>query len=187
MTNFISGKELKTFKTKKGNKVVIRYPKWEDLDKLLLFINSLIEENTFIMISGNKKTKDEEIEYLVDTIKQIEQNKKVQLFVFVKDKLVGNSAITQQSYREKHVGQVDISVSKGYRNEGIGKELLNSLIHEAKYKLKVKLLTLTVFENNKRGIAFYKKLGFKEAGTVPKSVLYKGKYVGLMTMYLELE
>ena len=64
--------------------------------------------------------------------------------------------------------------------------MLNSLAHEAKDKLEVKLLTLTVFENNERAIAFYKKLGFKGAGTVPKSILYKGKYVGQMTMYKEL-
>lgn len=187
MTNFISGKIVKTFKSKKGNDIVIRCPKWEDLDELLSFINSLIEEDTFIMALGDKKTKDEEIEYLVDAIKQIEQNKKVQLFAFIKNKLVGNATITQQSFRAGHVGKVDISIRQGYRNEGIGKELLSSLIQEAKDKLKVKLLTLTVFENNERGIAFYKKLGFKVAGTVPKVIFHQRKYVGHMTMYLELQ
>lgn len=84
-SSFISGKIVKTFKSKKGN--------------------------------------DEEIEYLIDAIKQIEQNKKAQLFAFIDNKLVVNAAITQQSFRAEHVGKVDISVRQGYRNEGIGKEL----------------------------------------------------------------
>jgi hypothetical protein len=48
MSNFIPGKVIKTFITKKDTEVTIRYPKWEDLDEMTRYINEISKEDTFV-------------------------------------------------------------------------------------------------------------------------------------------
>lgn len=52
---------VKTFTAKDGRAVVLRTPRWEDLDDLLEFINSLVEEGAEIG-KNQKATRDEEME-----------------------------------------------------------------------------------------------------------------------------
>ena len=40
-----SGIIVSEFLTKNGNKVILRYPKWEDLDNLVLYWNDIFEES----------------------------------------------------------------------------------------------------------------------------------------------
>lgn len=182
---FKPGKIIKKFKSKTGKQVIIRYPKWEDLDELLSFINELSSEDTFITYFGQKITKDEEIEYLANSIKKMEKNQRIHLCAFIGDKLVGNCAVTRKSQRSKHVGEVDISVRKEHRNEGLGAKLLKSLVDESK-KLGLKILYLGVFENNPRARHLYEKLGFKECGKIPEMYFFKGKYIAQVLMYLKI-
>ncbi|MEK7119576.1 MAG: GNAT family N-acetyltransferase, partial [Patescibacteria group bacterium] len=72
-----------------------------------------------------------------------------------------------------------------YRQEGIGYQLLSTLIEEGK-KAGLKLLILHCFENNDRALHLYEKLGFKRAGLVPGVYAYKGTFVGEVTLYLPL-
>ncbi len=178
------GHIIKTFKSKKGNNVVIRYPKWEDLDDLVIFANNLVKEDTFIML--NKEiTKEEESKWLSETITQIEEGKKIQLAAVVNGKFAANCEIRVRDKKQTHVGEIGISVALPYRQEGIGHQLLTTLIEEGK-KAGLKLLILHCFENNDRALHLYEKLGFKRAGLVPDVYLYKGSYIGEVTLYLPL-
>jgi hypothetical protein len=55
----LSGKIVKSYVAKDGRKVILRTPKWEDLDDMLALINSLIEEKANIIKTVNM-TRDEE-------------------------------------------------------------------------------------------------------------------------------
>lgn len=178
------GKIIKTFKSKKGREVVIRYPKWEDLEEVLKFANNLAFEDTFVELQG-PISKDEEIKWLADTIARMEQGKRVHLVASVNGQYAGNCEIRVGEKRRRHVGEIGISVAKEYRQEGIGTELLRSLIEEGK-KLGLKLLLLYCFETNARAIHVYETLGFKRAGLVPGVFAYKDDFVGEVTMYLPL-
>ena len=50
----------------------------------------------------------------------------------------------------------------------------------------MKVLVLSVFDINKPAKALYTKMGFKEAGRIPKGIYKKGKYIDLMRMTQEL-
>lgn len=50
----------------------------------------------------------------------------------------------------------------------------------------MKVLILDVFDTNKVAKELYKKIGFKEAGKIPKGIRKKGKYIDLVKMALEL-
>ena len=54
----------KTFILKNGIEVLLRLPQKEDADALLVFANVISKEDTFITMSGETLTLDEEITYL---------------------------------------------------------------------------------------------------------------------------
>lgn len=183
---FIPGKIVKVFTTKKGKEIVIRYPKWEDLDQLTFYINKLSQEDTFILFSGEKITKEEEGKTLASWFLAMEKGDKVVLGCFYKEKLVAIANVDRNldnRKRGRHIGGFGISVAKEFRGEGIGFQLAKTIIDEAKKKITgLKMIILGVFEPNKIGLNLYKKLGFKEYGRLPKGIFYKGKYIDEVKM-----
>ncbi|MBU2052305.1 GNAT family N-acetyltransferase, partial [Patescibacteria group bacterium] len=73
------------------------------------------------------------------------------------------------------------------RGQGIGLKIAQKTIQLAKEKLGIKQVVLNCFANNKIGINFYKKLGFKKHGLHPKAVLYKNQYIDEILFYKDLE
>lgn len=179
------GKIIKTFTSKKGNRVIIRYPKWEDLDDLHRFINALSKEDTFVKYSGEEISREEEARWLGETLLKMETAEKVHLVATVNGSFAGNCEIRRHKRRETHVGTIGISVAPKYRDEGIGAALLSALIEQGK-KAGLKLLILHCFETNDRALHLYEKLGFTRAGLVPGVYAYKGSFVGEVTLYLLL-
>jgi RimJ/RimL family protein N-acetyltransferase len=176
---------IKKFISKKGHEVIIRTPKWEDLDSMLEFANALSKEDTFVLLNGITLTRDDEIAYLSTQIAGMEKKTKIHLVATVKGKFAANCGIDIDRWRKKHVGLIHISVTEQFREEGIGIELMNALISEAK-KMGLRVLTLTCLENNTRALHVYEKIGFQKAGIIPKAILYHGEYVGEIQMYLQI-
>jgi ribosomal protein S18 acetylase RimI-like enzyme len=67
----------------------------------------------------------------------------------------------------------DVFVSKEYRNQGVGRQLMNALICEAKIR-KCSRISLEVIKNNFNAQALYQSLGFEE--TEPE-MFYWRKYL----------
>ncbi|MFQ6073862.1 MAG: hypothetical protein ACE5KC_01455, partial [Candidatus Bathyarchaeia archaeon] len=63
---------LREFVAKNGKRVVFRRPRWEDLDDLLDFINSLVEEGADIM-RETPVTREEEADWLGKRLASIEK------------------------------------------------------------------------------------------------------------------
>lgn len=179
------GKIINTFKSKTGRDVIVRYPKWEDLDDMLAFANELSKEDTFVLLSGETITRDEEIAYLAESFAKMEQEEAIQLIATVNGTFAANCAIQRLKRRKRDVGEINISVAQTFRDEGIGRDLLLALIEEGK-KAGLRLLTLHCFETNDRALHVYEKLGFKCSGTVPGVYAYKGSHIGEVTLYLPL-
>lgn len=178
------GTIIKTFTSKKGNPVVIRYPTWEDLDAFTSFINALVDEDTFIALH-TRITREEEAKWLAETIFAMEIGKKIHLVADVNGHVAGNCEIRIHDKRQAHVGDIGISVAAPYRDEGIGREILSTLIGEGR-KAGLKLLVMHCFENNARALHLYESLGFVRSGLVPGVYAYKGRFIGEVTLYLPL-
>ncbi|MFN4212837.1 MAG: GNAT family N-acetyltransferase [Microgenomates group bacterium] len=187
---FIPGKVVKTFVTKKGKEVIIRYPKWEDLDQLTFYINKLSVEDTFILFSGEKITKEEEGKTLANWFLAMEKGDKVVLGCFYQEKLVGIANVDRnldKRKRGRHIGGLGISVAEEFRGEGIGFVLAKTIIEEAKKKIAgLKMIILDVFEINKVAQNLYKKLGFIEYGRLKGGILYKGNFIDEQKMVFYL-
>jgi RimJ/RimL family protein N-acetyltransferase len=154
-----------------------------DFTALHRYANDLIDEDTFVMLSGKPLSEAEEREYFRDSLKKVVTGKKIHLVVYVDDVFAGSCEVRMFDRRKGHVGEIGISLARDYRNEGIGTECLKVLIDQAE-KRGLRLLYLHVFENNQRAIHLYRKLGFQDAGTVPGMYSYKGSYIGETVMYL---
>lgn len=162
---------------------MVRPPRAADLNQALTYINDLIAEDTYIIMSGDPITESEEREYLTGLLKDIRQKQAVGLYVFDGDKLVANGQIKKRPRRLAHIGGFGITVAKEYRQDGVGSQLMAMLLEQAKTRIGVKIVTLEVFSNNERGRYIYQKMGFKEFGVLPKSAVHRGEIIDLIQMY----
>lgn len=174
----------KTFKAKDGKKVVLRLPKWEDLDGLMDYINSLVDENLDIVLT-DKVTREEEAEWLAKRLVNIDKGDVIHVVAEVNGEVVAGAEVAKQKYRMSHVGRLGIGIKAGFRGIGIGTIVMKTLIEESK-KADLKVLVLDVFGTNVIAKELYEKFGFKEAGKIPKGIYKSGKYIDLLRMTLEL-
>lgn len=177
-------------KTKKGKDIVIRYPRWEDIDQLTEYINKLSAEDTFVLFSGEKIKKEEECRVLASWFVEMELKDAIWLVVEFKKKIIGVANISRNKNNRKrslHVGHLGISVKKEFRGERIGEVLLKAIIEEAKDKLpNLRMIFLEVYEKNYSAWELYQKLGFKKCGQIPGYLLYKNQYIDAINMVLFL-
>ena len=177
-------KIVKKFKMD-GETIIFRYPTIKDLNGLLNHINSLIEERAKISLQ-KKKSKKEEKEWLLESLKNIKEKSEVFLVVDWEEKIMGSCRANKKDGSRAHVAEFGISLNKEIRGKGIGTLLLKTLIKETEKVFKIKIAVLDVFSSNTIAQGLYKKLGFKEVGRIKKGVNYYGKYQDwiIMAKYL---
>ena len=173
-----------TFTAKDGRKVVLRSIKWEDLDNCIDFINSWVEEGAEIL-RDTMVTREEEADWLGARLARIEKGQLIDVVAEVDGEMVANSEVEKRSGFMSHVGYVGIGIKSGYRGIGIGSKLIQTLINESK-KIGLEILVLDVFDVNQPTKALYEKMGFNEAGRIPKGIHKNGKYIDLIRMTREL-
>ena len=118
-----AGTVYRRFTAKDGRQVTLRAPKWSDLDDMLDFINSLVEEGANILVD-TKQTRESEIEWLARLLTSLEKDKQVVVVAEVDGRFVGQTEVTPKGGRSRHVGSIGISLKDGYRDVGIGSELM---------------------------------------------------------------
>lgn len=177
---------LKKFKTKKGKEVSIRYLCQSDTKDLLELYNSLVDEKSYT-IASKKFTLEEEKLFIKDSLNKIEKGKAIFLIAEVDGHTLGVASIKKEdSPMLNHRGEFGIILKKEIRGEGVGKELMSCVIKEAKKFLKIKIVILNVFKENKIAISLYEKIGFKQVGEIEKGLKFWGKYKDeiIMVRYL---
>lgn len=181
------GQIAKKFKSKKGDEIVLRLIDKDDAKDFGRMYNSIIKEGDFVM-QLRPETPTETNRWVKEEIKKLIQNQKIQLLAVSDGKIIGQCGIIieKQTGRTAHVGKYAISIQKDYREQGIGTVLSREAINLAKKHLGIKIAKLSLMEDNKRALALYKKLGFKEVGTIPNVIRRKSSYVGQTIMYREL-
>jgi RimJ/RimL family protein N-acetyltransferase len=175
-----TGEILKKFNAKDGRNVVLRTPRWEDLDDLLELINSLVEEKADILAT-QKLMREAEAEWLLKTLSRLEKDEQFILVAEVDKKVVASSDFQIQGGPEEHVGEMGIVIKDGYRNVGIGTEMMKTLLEQAGM-LGLRKVTVNAFDTNKRAIHVYKKVGFVETGIIPQKHFRQGRFIDEVIM-----
>jgi ribosomal protein S18 acetylase RimI-like enzyme len=179
-----AGTILREFEARDGRKVILRTPTWEDLDDMLDFINSLVEEEAMILMEV-KQTRDQEVDWLARSLSNMEKDRTVRVVAEVDGRMVGQCEVSVGPGRKSHVGTLGISVKQGYRDVGIGQELMREAERHAG-KLGVEKIVLEVFATNDRAIHVYERMGYRVVGRVPGEIRYKGDYVDGLNMLKDI-
>ncbi len=177
----------KTFlKNGKKIEVLFREPKLSDAPLLLKFINSLIEEKAYLGYQKKFKLKQEKV-WLKIKIKELRTKNYVHIIALNNNAVVGSATVEKDKQAASHVGVFGIAIAKDYRGVGLGKFIMNLTIKQAKKQIKSEIIRLHVYSPNKPAIALYKKLGFKNVGTIPKGIKHHGKYMDDIIMYKKIK
>jgi RimJ/RimL family protein N-acetyltransferase len=176
-----AGRFLKTFTAGGGLTVVLRTPRWEDLDDLLDLINSLVEEKADIYVT-EKLTREAEARWLREGLSRLEKDEQFFLAAEVDGRVVALSDFQiKEGDPEQHVGAFGIIVKSGFRDLGIGTEIMKTLL-EVAASFGLRRVTVNAFATNKRSIHVYKKVGFFETGIIPKKNFRQGRFIDEVVM-----
>ncbi|TEU09376.1 GNAT family N-acetyltransferase [Candidatus Bathyarchaeota archaeon] len=179
-----AGTIIRTFESKDGRKVTLRAPRWDDLDDMLEFINSLVEEGADIMID-TKQTRESEVEWLARLLTRVEKDETTVVAAEVEGRYVGQAEVTPRSGRSRHVGVLGIALKDGYREIGIGTELMREAETQAR-RLGLEIIHLSVFATNERARHVYGKVGYRDVGVWPRAVKKDEVYIDEIMMSKEL-
>ena len=180
---------FKTFKSKNGQEVILRELRITDVKDMTELYNSHVEENLELDIPytlwGEKRTLEKTEEWLIDKLKNMTENKQINMVAEVNGKVIAICGVFRDRELHEHRAELGIVVHKDYREIGIGKQMIEISTEEAK-KLGVQVITLGFYETNERAKTLYEKLGFKEYGRLPKGVNTKKGYIADVFMYKDL-
>ncbi len=177
----IHGKVLEQFKVG-GKRAILRYPRFEDLDSLWQLINSMVEERAMLGVQ-KKPTRKEEVEWLSNLLKEVENKETVHLVLEIEGDLVGSAGVMRHKTPfQSHTAELGIILRQDIRGKGIGKRLINRILEEARDSLKVKMVTLQVMGINDIAQRLYARCGFQQTGIIRNGLRYYQEYVDAVTM-----
>lgn len=179
-------KSFGSFTSEKGRTITFREPSQEDVTSLLEFANALIHEDLYIQLGGSQSGKPlalmEEQQYVDRIVGELEKREGVHILAFHESTLVGNAGVTKGRNRREHVGSLGIALHEDYRGEGIGRKLIEILLHQVK-SIGIQMVELKVYHPNLQAIGLYQKMGFQEIGRFPNSGRYKDGFIDEVWMY----
>jgi L-phenylalanine/L-methionine N-acetyltransferase len=88
----------------------------------------------------------------------------------------------QSSLRRHHVRSVSLAISPQWQGRGLGRRLMQRLLHWADRWTHTLRIELMVHADNERAIALYRSLGFAEEGRHRGYALKDGHYVDSLSM-----
>ncbi len=183
------GHIIGTFQTQSGTPVLIRAISHTDTAATLQYFNTISAEDTFLLVSGEQFTHEHEERYVAQSVEHLVAGNKVHLLAFIGDTLVGNCEATRtMEYRKRalHVAQMGLSVDREFRDDGIGRLLMEKTIEEARKMPGIRLLRLWVFGTNEKAKKLYMSLGFEKVGAIPGGILFHNQYIDYDLMCLKL-
>jgi len=192
VTLFKAGHIYKRFTLASGKKVTLRVLRWEDLDGLLMFINSLVEEkqrdkkSTLYTGFDRKVTREEEVEWLAQTLVAIEGQSVINVVADIDGKIIANGDVTRGRYNDTHHhGHLGLTMISKYRGQGIGRKMIETLVRESG-RAGLRSLDTEFLAENETARRAYEKAGFKQAGIIPHKVFRNGRYFDGVVMAREL-
>jgi RimJ/RimL family protein N-acetyltransferase len=192
VTMLKAGYVYRRFTLASGKKVTLRVPRWEDLDGLLMFINSLVEEkqgdskSTLYTGFDRKVTREEEAEWLAQALVGIEREYVINMVADIDGEIIANGDVTRGRYKDTHHhGHIGLTMISKYRGRGIGRRMIETLVRESR-RAGLRTLDAEFLAENETARRAYEKAGFKQAGIIPHKVFRYGKYFDGLIMAREL-
>lgn len=106
------------------------------------------------------------------------------LVACVDGEIVGHAGLhpVAKSPRRSHAMSLGITVRRDFQGRGVGGALLKAILDLADNWLNVFRVELTVYTDNERALALYRRFGFEVEGTHRAYALRAGRYVDSHSM-----
>jgi ribosomal protein S18 acetylase RimI-like enzyme len=187
-----AGHVYRRFTLANGKRVTLRVLRWEDLDELLSFINSLVKEKqgdarTGLYTGFDKKvSRDEEAEWLAQRLVKIETGELINVIADVRGTVIANGEVTRGQYKDtRRHGHLMLTMISEYRGQGIGRRMIETLVRECR-GAGLRTLHVEFLAENESARRAYEKTGFKQTGRIPHKVFRGGKCFDGLIMDREL-
>lgn len=178
----------KSINLKNGENILIRFPKIEDTEGLLAMLQNSVATTDYLLLTTEETdiSIEQEKKWLLSVLSD---ENKIMLVAIHNNKVIGNAELTCGSIiKKKHWATLGITIIDKWRNLGLGREMISTLIDLAKEKNKIEIISLEVFANNYQAIALYQKMGFeKEAQIKDCFKQIDGTYVDNIIMTLRIK
>ena len=161
-----------TITLKNGKEAVFRSPRKEDAAELLNYLRKTAEETDFVLRYPDEITMTvEQEEMFIERINQSENS--YMILCLVDGRHAGNCSMQFHDKRKvRHRGEVAIALVKEFWGMGIGTFMFEEMIRIAQEQGKTQL-ELGMVDGNERGLALYRKMGFREYGRLPNAFQLK--------------
>lgn len=155
-----------------------------DIEHFIALWNSVYEEGEYLRSPAPKKA------MLSKVITRVEKESIPQFVAFDEKRLVGSIEVFPAEMcgydggEFTKTGFLGIHIDQQYRNQGLGKKLLETAIQSG-WEYGYDTIALHVYKSNRRAIILYEKFGFQHCGELGEVLLPNGKYLMSQKMVLK--
>lgn len=170
-------------RTKNGSAITIRTARPEDAHAILEHVHAGFAEGEFTLSTLDDFHMTDEQETVWIQANRADPGSLV-IVAEYKGQIIGMLNFSSERRRRvRHHGELSMGVNKTWRDQGIGRALLQTLIAWAEQHPVLEKLCLQVFTTNSRAIALYISLGFMEEGLQVRDIkLETGDYIDVLMM-----
>lgn len=156
--------------------VVFRHLRRDDDARLRRFVNFMLEHQPnvrFFRTASERLPKD----FFDDIMRKSKTRSHLFIIGEVNERIVLVAALSKGRYEiDKHTAEMLIGIHPQFRKAGIGTHAANILFSWA-HDAGIELIKAAYYDGNDAANIFYKKLGFREAGKLPKGRKAGNKYL----------
>jgi ribosomal protein S18 acetylase RimI-like enzyme len=156
----------------------------EDPKEFRRFINTLIKEDTYLLVK-KQVTLKEETQWLANQYQIQRKGEQIFLKVLAEDRLIGTGFAQPGFGRNQGNVNVGLALLKPWRGKGIGRMLLEELIVRSMQKWHPKNIYLHVISSNTITQKLYKAVGFRPIATLPEWFEYHTHYLDEYLLILD--
>ena len=178
--------EPKTVTLKNGNKGCLRPRSCQDTESVFKFLDSVFAEDRFFLTTLDEIRDLRSFEKAKERTELFNTHEnKLMLVTEIDGQIVSLSEIEcGEKKRNRHIGQIGISILPAYRGLGLGSAIMETMIDWATANPVIEKLALGVWSRNEPAIGLYTKMGFVEEGRKVREVKYAdGSYDDCICMY----
>lgn len=179
----------KDFILSSGDEVIFRHVRRKDANAVWRNFNQVVEEGIYLPVFFPVKSQFEKNNWY-DILKKSNEICIVaeNLNLERSSNIIGQCEISNVDWdAASHVGNLGIIVRKNYRDEGIGRKLIDLAIRESKKLNEKEKIILSCFASNKRALYLYKSMGFQTVGLRKKQFLIEDNYYDEVLMELFID
>ena len=166
----------------------IREARPEDAPAIIAHVKGVADEpNNGIGISSAAEFRYSEVEEVEIIQKIAELDNALMLVAEADGQIIGLANCRGGDRGYRHTLSLGITVSRAWRDQGVGTALLEDMIVWCRLNPIVHRLELWVFPDNPRALHVYEKLGFQHEGSRRQSFLKEGQYRDLLLMGMLFE